>query len=123
MRLGPNGDQAKAKRRQKARLFGLISSKLKHLQVVFANLSGLQRRCGEPRAKSRHRCSQPKRHAAASGFCAAARWQSDRSVMLTHVVKLRKIFRRKAARRKCFVGHARKLNNVPEIAADEQLCE
>jgi hypothetical protein len=95
--LGRNGDQARAKRRQKARLFGLISSKFNCLHVAFANLSGLRQRCDEPRAKWRHRRSQLKRHAAASGFCAAARWQSDRSVVLTHVVKLRKIFRIKAA--------------------------
>jgi hypothetical protein len=111
------------KRRQKARLFGLISSKLKHLHVVFANLSALRQRCDKPRAKWRHHRSQLKRHAAASGFCAAARWQRDRSVVLTHVVKLRESFRREATRRQCLVEHARKLNNVPEIAAGPQLCE
>jgi hypothetical protein len=39
-----------------------------NLHVMFANLRGLRQRCDEPRAKSRHRHSQPKRHAAASGF-------------------------------------------------------
>ena len=77
--LGPNGGQATAKRRQQSRFFSLISIKLKHLHVMFANLSGLRQRCDEPGAKWRHRLSQLKRHAAASGFCAAARWQGTGS--------------------------------------------
>jgi hypothetical protein len=80
--------QAMAKQRQQTRLFGLISITLKYLHVMLAHLSGLRRRCGEPRAKWRHRRSQLKRHAATSGFCVAAGWQTDRSVTLTHVVKL-----------------------------------
>jgi hypothetical protein len=46
--------------------------------------------------------------------------KGDRSVVFTHVLKLRESFRGKAARRQCLVGHARKLNNVPGIAADWQ---
>jgi len=103
-RLRPDGDQARAKPRHQAGLFALISSKLNDLTVVFANLSFLRRRCGKPRAKSRRRRSQLKRHAAASGFCVAAGWQSDRSAMFTHVVKLRESFRREATRRQCLVG-------------------
>jgi hypothetical protein len=55
MRLRPNGGQATAKLRQETRLFNLISFKLKHLHVMFANLSGLRQRCDEPKAKWRHR--------------------------------------------------------------------
>jgi hypothetical protein len=55
MRLRPNGGQATAKLRQETRLFDLISIKLKYLHVMFANLSVLRQRCGEPRAKWRHR--------------------------------------------------------------------
>jgi hypothetical protein len=99
IRLRPNGDQATAKPRHETGLFGLISIPLKHLWIVLANLSALRQRCDEPRAKWRHRRSQLKRHAATSGFCAAARWQSDRSIALTHVMQLRKIFRKKDARR------------------------
>jgi hypothetical protein len=98
-RLRPNGGQATAKLRQETRLFDRACSKLKYLHVIFANLSALRQRCDEPRAKWRHRRLQLKRHAAASGFCVAARWQRDRSVMLTHVMKLREKFRREAARR------------------------
>jgi hypothetical protein len=32
-------------------------------------------------------------------FCVAAEWQSDRFVVLTDAMKLRKIFRKEAARR------------------------
>jgi hypothetical protein len=67
-RLGPNGDHAGAKPRQERGVFNPISSKLNNLHVMFASLRGLRQRCDEPRAKSRHRHSQPKRHAAASGF-------------------------------------------------------
>jgi hypothetical protein len=98
-RLRPNRGRATANLRQETRFFSLISIKLKHLHVVFANLNVLRRRCDEPWAKWRHRHSQLKPHAAASGFCAAARWQRERSVVLTHAVKLREIFRREAARR------------------------
>jgi hypothetical protein len=55
MRLRQNGGQATAKLRQETRLFNLISSKLKYLHVMFANLSGLRQRCDEPRAKWGHR--------------------------------------------------------------------
>jgi hypothetical protein len=53
-RLGPNGGQATAKRRQETRLFDLIPIKLKYLHVILANLSVLRQRCDEPRAKWRH---------------------------------------------------------------------
>jgi hypothetical protein len=46
--------QAMAKPRQQTRLFELISIKLKYLQIMLTDLSGLRRRCDEPRAKSRH---------------------------------------------------------------------
>jgi hypothetical protein len=42
---------------------------------------------------------------------------SDSFVASTDAMKLRKIFRREAARRQPFVGHARKLHNVPAITA------
>jgi hypothetical protein len=99
MRLRPNGDQARAKLRQQTLLFERASSKLKGLDVVLANLSGLRQRCGEPTAESGRRKSQLKRHAAASGFCVAARWQTTRLAVLTDVMKLRKKFRGEAAAR------------------------
>jgi hypothetical protein len=99
IRLRPNGDQARAKLRQQTLLFERASSKLNYLHGMFANLSGLRQRCGKPTAESGHRTSQPERHAAASGFCVAAGWQRARSVVLTDAVKLRKKFRREAARR------------------------
>jgi hypothetical protein len=117
MRLRPNGGQATAKPRQQARLFDLISIKLKYLHTMFAYLSGLRQCCDEPRAKWRHRSLRLTAHAAASGFLRGGAMASDRSVVLTHVMKLRKIFRREAALRQCFIGHARKLHNVPEMAA------
>jgi hypothetical protein len=51
MRLRPNGGKATAKLRREARLFELISIKLKYLQVILASLSVLRKRCGEPAAK------------------------------------------------------------------------
>jgi hypothetical protein len=54
MGLRPNGGQATAKLRQEIRLLDRVSSKLKYLHVMPANLSGLRQRCGEPRAKWRH---------------------------------------------------------------------
>jgi hypothetical protein len=117
-RLRPNGDHATAKLRQQTMVFERASSKLKHLHVMVANLSVLRQRCGKPTAKSGHRKSQLKPHAAASGFCAAARWQMTRLAVLTDAVKLRKKFRRETAARRPFLEHARKLHNVPAIAAD-----
>jgi hypothetical protein len=67
-RLGRNGDHPRAEPRQGPRVFNLISSKLKHLHLVFTHLSGLRQRCDEPRAKSRHHHQRLKTHAAASGF-------------------------------------------------------
>jgi hypothetical protein len=78
-RLRPTGGQAMAKPRHKTWIFDLISFKLKHLHVMSANLSALGQRCDEPGAKWRHRRSQPKRLAAASGFFAAAGWQTATS--------------------------------------------
>jgi hypothetical protein len=73
-RLRPNGGHATAKLRREARLFDLISIKLKYLHVMLANLSVLRRRCDEPKAKWGHRTWRLTSHAAASGFCAAAGW-------------------------------------------------
>jgi hypothetical protein len=80
--------------------------------------SGLRFRCGEPEAKWRHRNQRPKRHAAASGFFRGGWMASDRSAMLADAMKLRKIFHREAAASKPFIGHARKLRDVPKTAAD-----
>jgi len=99
MRLRPNGGQATAKLRRETRLFNLISFKLKYLHVVFASLNRLRQRCDEPRAKSRHHHSQLKGHAAASGFLRGGRMARYRFVVSTDAMKLRKIFRREAARR------------------------
>jgi hypothetical protein len=49
--LRPNGGQARAKSWQETGVFDLIPRRLKYLHVIFANLSGLRRRRGEPRAK------------------------------------------------------------------------
>jgi hypothetical protein len=54
-RLRPNGGKAAAKLRREARLFELISIKLKYLHVILANLSVLRNRCGELAAKRGHR--------------------------------------------------------------------
>lgn len=111
--MRPNGGQATAKLRRDARLFDLISFKLKHLHVMLADLSVLRNRCDELAAKSGHRHWRLKTHAAASGFFRGVRMASDRFVMLTHDMKLRKRFRREAAAPQPFTGHARKLHNVP----------
>jgi hypothetical protein len=67
--------QATAKPRQEISLFCLISIKFKHLDTMFAHLSGLRPRYDEPRAKWRHRILRLTTHAAAPGFFAAAGWQ------------------------------------------------
>jgi hypothetical protein len=66
--LGTEWRSCEGKTKARTQSFNPISSKLNNLHVMFANLRGLRQRCDEPRAKSRHRHSQPKRHAAASGF-------------------------------------------------------
>jgi hypothetical protein len=42
----------------------------------------------------------------------------DTPAVPADATKLRKKFREEAVRRQPFVGHARKLNDVPKIAAD-----
>jgi hypothetical protein len=51
MRMRPNGGKARAKLRRDARLFELISIKLKYLHVILASLSALRKRCDELAAK------------------------------------------------------------------------
>jgi hypothetical protein len=98
-RLRPNGGRAAAKLRQEARLFHRVSSKLKYLHVMFANLSGLRRRCDELKANRWQRVLRLKPHAAASGFFRGGGMAGSRFGALPPAAKLRKIFRKKTARR------------------------
>jgi hypothetical protein len=99
MRLRPNGGKAAAELRQNARPFELFFIKLKYLHVIRANLSVLRKRCDELAAKWGHAVLRLKPHAAASGFLRGGRMASDRFVVVADAMKLRKKFRREAARR------------------------
>jgi hypothetical protein len=97
--LRPNGGQARAKPRQETGLFDRVSSKLKYLHVIFAHLSGLRRRCDEPKANWWHPVLRLKPHGAAFGFLSGDPMASDRFAALTGAMKLRKIFRGEAVSR------------------------
>jgi hypothetical protein len=79
MRMRPNGGKATAKLRRDAKLFELISIKLKHLHLIRGNLSVVRNRCDELAAKSGHCYWRLKAHAAASGFLRGGGMASDRS--------------------------------------------
>jgi hypothetical protein len=75
MRWRPNGGKATAKLRQEIKVFDRVSSKLKYLHVMLANLSVLRQRCDEPRAKWGIVVSDLERMRPHLDFCAAAGWQ------------------------------------------------
>jgi hypothetical protein len=85
---------------------------------MLACSSVLRQRCGKPEANWRHRFFGFPTHAAASGFLRGGGMARDSFVVSTDATQLRKIFRRNAARRQCFAGHAHKLNDVPEMTAN-----
>jgi hypothetical protein len=76
--LLPNGGQATAKLRREGRLFDRVSSKLKYLHVILADLSVLRKRCDELAAKWWHHVLRLSAHAAAFGFSCGGGMASDR---------------------------------------------
>jgi hypothetical protein len=83
---------AKGETRAENALFDLISIRCKDLHLM-------RRRCGKPAANRWRRMIGSKMHAAGSGFLRGDGMAGERFVAAADAMQLRKIFRRKAARR------------------------